>query len=213
MVFHGSQDDVASSIDVLLVVLSQEYPTILKQGVAAPKDLMLKPPAAKSEREAVQVLMKSAKSKEIKDQLKAGKWEIDRSKNPDSSKKDVAKAITSEVITPRPITPTFGCAKETHPHTVGLWLHDVWSRRLLVVCRGEVSWEGEGGRPYYSRVASVRGGLVGRDDYDEMGIEAPPDAAEAAPPPDERPAPSGGVQPVGLADFFAEVGVLLRGML
>ena len=63
-------------------------------------------------------------------------------------------AGTSEVITPRPITPTFGCAKETHPHTVGLWLRGVWSRRLLVVCRGGVSWEGGCRRPYYSSVAS-----------------------------------------------------------
>ena len=38
---------------------------------------------------------------------------------------------TSEVFTPRPITPTFGCAKETHPHSVGSWPHDV---------RRDVSW-------------------------------------------------------------------------
>ena len=38
---------------------------------------------------------------------------------------------TSEVIPPRPITPTFGCAKETHPHNVGSWPHDV---------RRDVSW-------------------------------------------------------------------------
>ena len=55
-----------------------------------------------------------------------------------------------------------GYTKETHPHTVGLWLHDVWSRRLLVVCRGEVSWEGGRGRPYYSGVASERGGVAGQ---------------------------------------------------
>ena len=61
---------------------------------------------------------------------------------------------TSEVITPRPITPTFGYTKETHPHSVGSWLHDVWSRRVLVVCRRDVSWEGGRGRPYYSSFAS-----------------------------------------------------------
>ena len=38
---------------------------------------------------------------------------------------------TSEVITPRPITPTFGYTKEKHPHSVGPWLHDV---------RRDVSW-------------------------------------------------------------------------
>ena len=36
---------------------------------------------------------------------------------------------TSEVITPRPITPTFGCTKETHPHSVGSWLPDPRPRR------------------------------------------------------------------------------------
>ena len=40
-------------------------------------------------------------------------------------------SATSEVITPRPITPTFGCAKETHPQKVGSWFRDVWSRRLV----------------------------------------------------------------------------------
>ena len=38
---------------------------------------------------------------------------------------------TSEVITPRPITPTFGYTKENPPHSVGSWLHDV---------RRDVSW-------------------------------------------------------------------------
>ena len=50
-----------------------------------------------------------------------------------------ARRSTSAEITPRPITPTFGYTKETHPHSVGSWLRDVWSRRLLVVCRGGVS--------------------------------------------------------------------------
>ena len=49
--------------------------------------------------------------------------------------------LTSEVITPQPISPTFGYTKEKPPHKVGSWLHDVWSRRLLVACRGGVSWE------------------------------------------------------------------------
>ena len=38
---------------------------------------------------------------------------------------------TSEVITPRPITPTFGYTKEEPPHRVGSWLHGV---------RRDVSW-------------------------------------------------------------------------
>ena len=46
---------------------------------------------------------------------------------------------TSEVIISRPITPTFGYTKEKeHPHSVGSWLHGVWSRRLFMVCRGDV---------------------------------------------------------------------------
>ena len=39
---------------------------------------------------------------------------------------------TSEVITPQPISPTFGYyTKEKPPHKVGSWLHDV---------RRDVSW-------------------------------------------------------------------------
>ena len=55
--------------------------------------------------------------------------------------------ITSEVITPRPITPTFGYTKETHPHSVGSWLRDV---------RRDVSWwrvvEGSRGRGVWTCV-------------------------------------------------------------
>ena len=40
-----------------------------------------------------------------------------------------SELFTSEVITPRPITPTFGHTKETHPHTLRLWLHDPRPRR------------------------------------------------------------------------------------
>ena len=74
---------------------------------------------------------------------------------------------TSEIFTPRPITPTFGwvCKRKFTSHNVGSWLHDV--RRDVswwcVLCRGDVSWEGGSGRPYYSSVASVRGGLVWPD--------------------------------------------------
>ena len=39
--------------------------------------------------------------------------------------------LTSEGITPRPITPTFGYTKEKHPHSVGSWF-----RRLV----GGASW-------------------------------------------------------------------------
>ena len=76
--------------------------------------------------------------------------------------RNLLEQITSEEITPRPITPTFGYTKEEPPHKVGSWLHDVWSRRLLVVCRGDVSWEAGSGRPYYSSGPSAMGGLGGR---------------------------------------------------
>ena len=39
---------------------------------------------------------------------------------------------TSEVITPRPITPTFGYTNETHPHSGGSW--------SLTTCGRDVSW-------------------------------------------------------------------------
>ena len=46
--------------------------------------------------------------------------------------------FTSEVITPRPIIPTFGCAKETHPHTCRFV---AWGC-VVETSLGGVSWRG-----------------------------------------------------------------------
>ena len=52
--------------------------------------------------------------------------------------------------------------RRTHTHPTFVASMASGSRRLLVVCRGDVSWEGGGGRPYYSSVVSHTGGLAGR---------------------------------------------------
>ena len=46
------------------------------------------------------------------------------------------------ILTPLRSSPPLGYTKEKPPHNVGSWFHDVWPRRLLVVCRGDVPWEG-----------------------------------------------------------------------
>ena len=69
---------------------------------------------------------------------------------------------TSEVITPRPITPTFGYTKEKLRRT--RWVRGFTTSAetsLGGVSLGGVSWGGGCGRPYYSGVASERGGLAG----------------------------------------------------
>ena len=70
---------------------------------------------------------------------------------------------TSEVITPRPVTPTFGYTKENLRRT--MWVRGFTTSAgtsLGGVSLGGVSWGGGCGRPYYSSVAPERDGLGGR---------------------------------------------------
>ena len=49
------------------------------------------------------------------------------------------------------------CRRKVTSDNVGSWLHDVLSRRLLVVCRGGVSWEGGLEHMRKIRVERLRG--------------------------------------------------------
>ena len=68
----------------------------------------------------------------------------------------------SEVITPEPISPTFGYTKEKPPHDVGSWFRRLVGGASWETSLGGVSWEGGRGRPYYSSGPSPGGGLGGR---------------------------------------------------
>ena len=64
--------------------------------------------------------------------------------------------VKSEVITPEPISPTFGYTKEKPPHNVGSWFRRLVGGASWETSPGDVTWEGGRGRPYYSSGPSLR---------------------------------------------------------